>query len=529
MALLLYKDQYIEITRDRGQFFVKSSAKGYTLEAFNKLLRDSFPNVKITSFLTIKNVLLSAPGGPEPFGEERERITISMTDDALKSYLTLYVSNEDLLPNKRVDLVKEIFDALNKAGIVYGIKTAVLAGDLKSGTEYLIAEGLPAVNGTDAQIKQFEVTTPQPQIVDQGKVNHYELNLIHQVQQGDWLGERIDPTPGIPGKTVTGKEIHALPGKTLPLLYDRVSVAEERKDGITALHAKKNGAVYYKGDAIGVYDFLEIKGDINFSTGNINFDGFLSVRGTVSDNFCVMANKDIEILGEYGVGACDQIESTEGSIYIKGGITGRGKTTVKCKKNIYVKYLSDINVECEGNVYVGFYCMNANIKARQIIVESPKGKVIGGTLEADVCVSASDIGSRAENRTIIRIKGFDRAQMKAELDTVQAMLEENRSQQNRIKQHIQVYSSTSTLTPEKKEVYEKLKATYQAIKDDTKKLEFQLKSLTEYLKTPGEGAVIAKSRCYPKVRVEIKGLFQEIIDEKPTTTFYYRDGEIRST
>ena len=69
-------------------------------------------------------------------------------------------------------------------------------------------------------------------------------------------------------------------------MYDPSSVKEVYKDGVTTV-AKKNGAVYYKGDTIGVYDYLEIK-EISISLLNIDFDGFLSVKGTVEDNFSVV-------------------------------------------------------------------------------------------------------------------------------------------------------------------------------------------------------------------------------------------------
>lgn len=526
--MLLYKNEYIEITREAGTFFVRSTMRGMSLEAFNKVLRDAFPNVRITSFIAIKNVLLKAPYGPEPFGEERERVTISVTDDALKAYMTLYVADEDLAAHKRVELVKEIFESLSKAGIVYGIKTNVLASELKSGVEYLIAEGIPAVNGTDAVIKTYEITAPKPQVIDSGKVNHYELNLINHVEKGEWLGERIEPTPGIPGKNVMGKEIPPIPGKTYPLLYDRVSVYEETANGVTTLYAKKSGAVYYKGDAIGVYDYLEIKGDVDFSTGNVDFDGFLSIKGTVEDNFCVAANRDIEILGEYGVGAAEQIISREGNVYIKGGIAGKGKATLKCKKNLYVKYLSDITVECEGNVYIGFYSMNSYIKARQVIIESPRGRIIGGVVEAEVRISAAQIGNQAESRTIVRVRGFDRNRLKGELDTVTARLEDCKNQLARVKQHMQVYSCSSLLTDEQRSVFENMKNQYADLRDELKSLEYTLKGLIDDLKTPGEGAIISKDRCYPKVRVEIKGLSLELSKEYPMTTFYYHDNDLKT-
>ena len=42
--------------------------------------------------------------------------------------------------------------------------------------EYVIAEGFPAVNGEDAEIKMYELSTLKPKVVDSDKVNHYELN-----------------------------------------------------------------------------------------------------------------------------------------------------------------------------------------------------------------------------------------------------------------------------------------------------------------------------------------------------------------
>ncbi|SHI65040.1 FapA family protein [Thermoclostridium caenicola] len=528
MALLLFKNEYIEISRDAGYFYIKSTAKGLSMEAFSKILQNSFPQIKIISFTAIKNALLNAPHGPVLFGQERDRVIIHVSNDELRAYMTLYVPDKDLAPENRDNLIREIYEALRKAGVVYGIKTEVLTGSLSPSVEYLIAEGVPAINGTDAEIKLYEIQTPKPQVYDSGNVNHYELNLIHRVNKGDWLGERKNPTPGIPGKSVRGNPIPPIPGKWLPLLYDRTSVYEETKDGVTTLYAKKTGAVYYKGDTIGVYDFLEINGDIDFSTGNIGFDGYLSVKGTVEDNFCAVSDKDLEILGEYGVGAADQIGSRDGNVYIRGGIAGKGKTVLRCKKNLYVKFLSDITVECEGNVYVGFYCINANIKARQVIVEAPRGKIIGGTIDAEIRVSAADIGNVAENRTVIRVRGFNRSNLKMELDQKKLHLKELRDQLTQLKQHIHVYSCSSDLSEEQRIQFEELKNQYSDLKEQIKELEYELRNLTDDLKTPGEGAVIVRNRCYPRVRVEIKGIGEEITKETPMTVFYFKDNAIKT-
>ena len=528
MALLLYKNNYIEILKEKGIFYIKSTNRGFTLDMFNDLLK-SFPMIKVTSFMTLRNVIHNAPRGPEPFAEERERISLRNSEDGLRAYMTLYVNSEDLSANNRITLVKEIFDTLNRAGIIFGINSKLLAGPLESGVEYIIAEGCPPVNGIDAEVKLYEVSNLKPQVIDANNVNHYELNLINHVKEGDWLGERKDPTLGFPGKNVQGKEIPAIPGRNLPLLYDRLSVRENQKDGLTTLTSKKNGAVYYRGDSIGVYDYLEIKGDIDFSTGNIDFDGYMSIKGTVEDNFSVVANNDLEILGDYGVGAADKISSLEGNIYIKGGIAGKNKAVVRCKKNLYVKFLSDITVECEGSVYVGFYCMNSNVRAKQLIIESPKGKITGGKIDVDIQVSAAEIGNKSESRTHIRVRGFNRNALKMDLDKTLDKLNENKKEITRIKQHLQVYSSScSDLTKEQFNTYEDLKNSYAEKKEIVKELEFRYKSINEYLKTPGEGAVIAKTRLYPKVKIEIKNLSEEILQSAPMVTYFIKDNELKT-
>jgi len=524
---LLYKNDYIEILREKGKFYIKSVSRGFSLEMFNELLK-AFPMIKITSFMTLRNVICNAPKGPEVFGEERGRVQLRVSEDGLKAYMTLYVYNEELTAENRLGLVKEIFNALNKEGIVFGINTKVLASHLEAGVEYLIAEGITPVNGTDAEVKLYELSELKPQVIDSNNVNHYELNLINHVKAGDWLGERKDPTNGTPGKSVTGREIPAIPGRNIPLFYDRLSVKEHYENGVTTLVSKKNGAVYYKGDSIGVYDYLEIKGDIDFSTGNIDFDGYMSVKGTIEDNFSVVASNDIEILGEYGVGAADKISSREGNIFIKGGIAGRNKAVVRCKKNLYVKFLSDITVECEGSVYVGFYCMNSNVRAKQLIVESPKGRIAGGNIDVDIKVSAAEIGNKSESRTLIKVRGFDRNELKMELDRALHELNENKNEIIRLRQHLQVYCSTSQLTKEQVNKYEDLKNTYAEKKEIIKELEFKCRCINEYLKTPGEGAITAKTRIYPKVRVEVKNFCEEVLKPVPIVTYYAKDNEFKT-
>ena len=63
MAFILYQNEYFEIIQDSELFYIQSFKQGFPLEKFNSLVLDSLPTVKITSFMTLKNVITHAHRG----------------------------------------------------------------------------------------------------------------------------------------------------------------------------------------------------------------------------------------------------------------------------------------------------------------------------------------------------------------------------------------------------------------------------------------------------------------------------------
>jgi uncharacterized protein (DUF342 family) len=168
--------------------------------------------------------------------------------------------------------------------------------------------------------------------------------------------------------------------------------------------------------------------------------------------------------------------------------------------------------------------MNSNIRARQVIVESSKGRISGGQIDADICVSAADIGSRSETRTIVKVRGFDRNDFLSDLEKFNSMIKQKKDDLNRMTRRINAQSFSRS--PEQNNIQENLKYECAKLRDAIKELELQYKSISEYLKTPGEGAVIAKNRLYPRVKIEIKDLFEEIPSETPMATYVNKDNKL---
>lgn len=524
--VIIHSSEFIKIIRKVDGFYIESYRTGMSIEQFNSII-SQHPEIKISSFMAIKNAILFPPKPLEKFGEAKERITIDVSSDELKAYVKLCVPHTELIGDAKLNLIMEIMNRLKAEGIVFGVKSDVLVNELSNNKQILVAEGISPENGEDSIVKMYEMKEVKPEAKDDGKVDHYELSLINRVNTGDWLGERKDPTPGVPGRSVRGMIIPSRQGKKYPIIYDKNSVREEYKDGVTTLYALRNGAVHYDGEKISVSNHLEIIGDVDFKVGNIDFDGYLTVKGTVDDNFSIEASKDIEILGEYGIGSVREVVSKQGSISIKGGIAGKNKAVIKSKRDLYTKFVSDATIICEGSVHIGFYCLNSNITAKEVILDSPKGQIIGGYIQAEIKVMSSIIGSPSEKKTIISVRGFDRNSIKARLEALISEIESLKNDLAKAKLEISSYSNTMQFTDELRREYTNVFNNLFKIKDMIRDCENEKKLMVNALRTKGEGEITIMKKAYPGVVLEIKDVKKEISEHVISSSFFIQDGEIK--
>jgi len=62
--------------------------------------------------------------------------------------------------------------------------------------------------------------------------------------------------------------------------------------------------------------------------------------------------------------------------------------------------------------------------------------------------------------------------------------------------------------------------------EEIKKLEASCLNISNYLKTPGTGALVVKNYIYPKVRITIQNQSVEIMKKEFRPTYILRDGVI---
>lgn len=524
---IIFSNEYINLFHDSNDVFIETFKRGFSPEELFNVL-SSHPEINVTSFAAVRTSMNSAPMPPVKIGVLKERIVVEVSEDALKALVFFNLPKDGLDIKNRQNLVSEIVLKLKEKGIEHGLKVEeLLEGELQNGTQYIVAEGTAPINGTDAVINMYKLEDAKPEVHKDGTVDFYELRLINKVEKGAWLGEKIDATLGIPGKSVLGKEIKALDGKNFNLNYDKSTVREEVSPGKITLYSRINGAVNYIDGRITVSNHLDINGDVDFKTGNIKFDGYVTIKGTVADGFSVEATRDIEINGTFGIAHVKGITSKHGSIFIKGGIASRNTVEIKAGKNVFTKFADNANITCGDALSVGFYCINSNVNAKEVIVESPNGHIIGGKVTAQIRISVAYIGSESEKHTEVEITGFDRNIFKEDLDNVFHSISELKIEQHKIKTLLSQIDASSNLSPMQRKTYDDAFERMIAIKTEIKDMEDKRKSITNYLKARGDGEIAVSKKIYPNCILIVKNNVIEIHSATSAGSYFFQDGQLK--
>lgn len=212
-------------------------------------------------------------------------------------------------------------------------------------------------------------------------IDLHEVRQFINVRAGQALCEL--PAAPTPGTTVLGEII---PAPACPFaLGERVAIDPSSPSRVVAVEP---GCVRFASGRLSVEQHLEIPGDLDFKTGNIDFFGDVTVRGNVLDGFHIKSAKNVVIDGAVGAATIE----AAGTLTIKGGVNGGRKGRLVSGGNLQVHYLHMVQVECGGDVLVDIECHDSTVLATGSVTVS-RGGIIGGKVMAGADVSAGFLGA----------------------------------------------------------------------------------------------------------------------------------------
>lgn len=455
--------------------------------------------------------------------EERIDATVKVTvsPDKMKAYVTFTPPD-----NGRMLTLEEVLDELSKNGVIYGINRTNLETLVKYpvyNEMICIAEGTPPVNGENGKVEfHFDIKRDhRPTILEDGRVDFRELNLIQNIEKGGVLCSLIPPTPGKPGKTVAGTDIPALDGKPAVLPRGRNVVVSE--DG-TQLVAGIDGQISYIDGKVSVFATHEVKADVDNSTGNINFIGNVVVMGNVLSGFTIEAGGNVEVMGVVE-GATIR---AGGDIILRRGMQGMGKGILISGGDIIARYIENSNVEARNDIKAEAI-MHSNVKCgNKLELSGRKGLLVGGSCKVGKEIIAKVIGSHLATVTEIEV-GVDpavRERYKAVRDEIVQMETDLRKAEQAIA-ILRKMELSGTITPEKKEMLAKSMRTRVYYSSRLMELKEELGQLEAKLQQEAYGRVRCHDIIYPGTRVAIGSCMMYVKENLHYCTLYRDGADIR--
>lgn len=521
--MILVHNEHFKLTEEGGKVFIETLVGGFPIKDFNHIL-SIHPRIKLSNFATLKTVLANKTEGTVEIGYLMPNIEIEISRDKMVASLHIHETFDNIFGHVE-HFNEEIRQILEKNGIVHGIVEFELDKYIP-GKPYIIAKGTLPVKGEDAVVTYLPKPERKPVIREDGRADYYDMNFISEISEGSWLGEKILASPGIPGTNVLGEPIPATPGKDAPLKYDSKSAYEVEEFGKIILRSRIAGVLEHGKSGIGVNKHLPISGDVGIETGNIEFDGSISIKGTIAPGFTVIASGDISIEGAEGVSGAKIIKSIEGDVYIRGGIFGLGQAVVEAGNNIYVKHVNEAILKASNEIHIGSYAIGAQLEAYSILLDERKGKIIGGTATAKSVIVTAISGNYLERRTNLTIDTIDRDESYVELQLKAAALKARQEEIVKLQEKLgKLEPFLNRLTNEQIAVYEQTKQELTLRKAEAQHYDREIKIMMEALRYAGKEYIQITKEAHPGTVIKI-GKKSSMISKLTSGKFLVEFGEL---
>lgn len=357
--------------------------------------------------------------------DQEEKALVHLSEDKMAAWLLF-------LPpmGKGQRLTQLAFEQqLVDQGAIHGIDEELVCQLLDLPDRYfclfLIARGIPSVAGQDGyivdRVSRAEAE-PSSKLGELAKADYNMLHLVRKIEKGDVICEIVRATKATPGVTVSGEMIPGKDGKKPEIPAGRNTALSE--DG-RYLIASRSGHLEFSGLNFLVKPVLTIAGNVDRSTGDVNFLGDVHIQGDVTSGCTVRAMGNIQIDGAIEI--CT-IEAGE-NLIVSSGVQGQDRAVIRAHKNVFAKYLEHCTVYARNSVQADCIidceiCSNGIVRAR-----TGRGAIIGGVIRAAQEVTADIIGSKAERLTRIVLGGlpcerYERMQIVHELQQSKKELEQ---------------------------------------------------------------------------------------------------------
>jgi len=331
----------------------------------------------------------------EPSTDGSVEVTISK--DQMLVHGTFFPPSGDGKPLE-LDAVRSRIETL---GVTSGVDWEAIKGCILTCNEErsrvsdaVIARGKKSVNEVPPYLVISDNLKPKEKAEDfaAARVDFKEVSPFTLVKKGDVLASLMPKQDGAMGTTVLGT---AVAFQKEAVSYSKPGRNTQWQAG--SVLAASDGRFQSTIASFWVDEVLDIRGDIDYHVGNIDFPGDVVIQGEVRDGFVVKVGRSLLCLGT--IDAC-RIECG-GDLVTRQGIIGKERAMLRVGGTTQAKFIEGCSLDSAGSIYVRTSVLNSSVHTRDRLEMGERGIIIGGTIHAQNGVEAAQIGTERGPRTEI--------------------------------------------------------------------------------------------------------------------------------
>ncbi|MDD7641983.1 MAG: FapA family protein [bacterium] len=321
---------------------------------------------------------------------------VRITEDYMEAYMTVPPTGT---PEKYT--VEYLTEVLHLNHVKIGILTESLQKIIDNNIynkEVLVAQGAEPQDGKDGYFEYLFDTELSQKPIEQadGSVDYKNIKMIELVEPGQKIAIYHPGTAGTNGYNLAAQFRLAKRGAELPPL--KGTGFERLEDGIT-YRATVGGKITELNNRVNIFQVHELYGDVDLSSGNIDFNGDVIVHGNVLDGMSVKATGTITI-DKVVESAC--VDGRKGVI-LRGGVLGKNGAKIRSKGNITAQFIEYADVKTEGDIEADSFLDSHVYAGGKIKLNGKKGCIVGGTTHAVRGIEARAIGNSAGANTEVSV------------------------------------------------------------------------------------------------------------------------------
>ncbi|MCL5268229.1 MAG: FapA family protein [Bacteroidetes bacterium] len=435
-------------------------------------------------------------------------IRVEISQDGYEAYIV--VDESDLQPS-------DIQAALETSGVVYGLDSNSAFEALNNlGKQVLVASGSRHTDGNDGwfeRIKKREETDGEAKFG------------ISNVYAGETFGIIHKPSPGSVGVDVYGKKIQPKSGKSINI-FTGPNIKRVESEDLISLEAMVDGNLKMGSASAEIITEYVIRGDIDYSDGEIEFAGSLKILGDVKGSGSLKVKHDVYVQGSVE----DARIIAGGTVKIKGSFVGRGDGLIRAAGDVELNVVLNQMIESGSSITVIKECVNAHLIATEDIV-GHNATVMGGVVTAGNRIEIRTLGGELYSTTKVKLGTLELLTEDIFAINKEIDLQKKASEQlkNEIYLLVRDRIDNNNFTNEKANLLKLLQTRLQEQNESIKQLTERKQDASAVISRKRNCTLTVLGNLHQSVVVEINGVRFALKQSYNNVTFQESKGEIIRT